>query len=211
MEINFISECGSTQDELVCALKSGEITPPFVLCAASQTKGIGSRGNVWESVGGNLYFSCVLATKDLPSDLPVNSASIYFAFLMKEYLNSQGSAVWLKWPNDFYLNEKKIGGVITTKIGENFICGMGINLRVAPEFAGILDVQITPKRAIIGFIKYLEKKPQWKQIFSKYLLEFEKSRKYEVHVEGAKMSLNDAILCPDGSISINDKKVYSNR
>ena len=138
MEISFIDECGSTQEVLVNAIKSGRIAPPFALVAARQTAGTGSRGNEWISRSGNLHFSFAISASELPNDLPTSSASIYFAFLMREFLSELGSLVWLKWPNDFYLNEKKTGGVITTKICENFVCGIGLNLAAAPEFAGII-------------------------------------------------------------------------
>ena len=62
-----------------------------------------------------------------------------------------------------------------------------------------------------GFINYLNLKISWKQIFSKYLIEFEKSRVFNTHIDGELTSLRDAILLNDGSIMIKDKKVYSLR
>jgi hypothetical protein len=44
-----------------------------------------------------------LSKKDLPADLPLASTSIYFSFIMKKRLESMGEALWLKWPNDFYI------------------------------------------------------------------------------------------------------------
>ncbi|MDA3055448.1 MULTISPECIES: biotin--[acetyl-CoA-carboxylase] ligase [unclassified Campylobacter] len=211
MTIEFVESCDSTQTGIISNLKLGVIKPPYCLVANSQNAGLGSRGNAWESVSGNLYFSFCVSESALPSDLPTNSASIYFAFLMKEYLANLGSKIWLKWPNDFYLSEKKIGGVITTKIKNVFVCGMGLNLAHAPEFAGILDIKVERNSLIYGFFEMLEKKPSWKQIFSKFSLEFPLSQKFGTHNGCEIVSLENAVLCDDGSILINNKKVYSLR
>ena len=211
MTIEFVESCDSTQTQVISNLKLGVVSPPYCLVAECQNSGVGSRGNEWKSEKGNLYFSFCVDENALPSDLPTSSASIYFAFLMKEYLANLGSKIWLKWPNDFYLNDKKIGGVITTKIKNIFVCGMGINLVSSPEFAGVLDIKIGRDSLIYGFFEMLEKKPSWKQIFSKFLLEFPLSQKFGTHDGSDRVSLQNAVLCEDGSILINNKKVYSLR
>ena len=209
--IEFVESCDSTQTQIILNLKNGIIAPPYCLVANSQNNGVGSRGNEWISKSGNLYFSFCVDEKSLPSDLPMSSASIYFAFLMKDYLANLGSQIWLKWPNDFYLNDKKIGGVITTKIKNVFVCGIGLNLTYAPEFAGILDIKVDKNSLVYGFLENLENKISWKQIFSKFLLEFPLSQKFGTHSGSEEISLKNAVLCDDGSVIINNKKVYSLR
>nr|MBP3725291.1 biotin--[acetyl-CoA-carboxylase] ligase [Campylobacter sp.] len=211
MTIEFVESCDSTQTQIISNLKNGIIAPPYCLVANSQNNGVGSRGNEWISESGNLYFSFCVDEKFLPSDLPMSSASIYFAFLMKEYLANLGSQIWLKWPNDFYLNDKKIGGVITTKIKNVFVCGIGLNLTYAPEFACILDIKVDKNSLVYGFLENLENKISWKQIFSKFLLEFPLSQKFGTHSGSEEISLKNAVLCDDGSVIINNKKVYSLR
>lgn len=211
MVVSFIKSCPSTQEELIFMLKNGVITPPYALVASTQTNGVGSRGNSWQSDEGNLYFSFCINENDLAKDVETASASIYFASLMSEFLKSCGSELWIKWPNDFYLGDKKIGGVITTKIKSVYVCGMGINLKKSPSFANILDIDISVPNIVDGFINYLNLKISWKQIFSKYLIEFEKSRVFNTHIDGELTSLRDAILLNDGSIMIKNKKVYSLR
>ncbi|HEC1757241.1 TPA: biotin--[acetyl-CoA-carboxylase] ligase, partial [Campylobacter lari] len=51
----------------------------------------------------------------------------------------------------------------------------------------------------------------WKNIFSKYMLEFEKSRNFFIHNEGKILSLKDALLYKDGSILLDNKRIYSLR
>ncbi|QKF70691.1 biotin--[acetyl-CoA-carboxylase] ligase [Campylobacter geochelonis] len=211
MMIEFVDECSSTQKEIIEGLKNSVIKPPYCLVAKRQNGGVGSRGSEWESEEGNLYFSFCIDEREIPSDVPLSSMSIYFAFLMKEHIASLGSNLWLKWPNDFYVEDKKIGGVITTKIKNSYVCGMGINIAKSPDYAGVLDIQISANSLVLGFVELLKNKISWKQIFSKFLLEFEKSKNFTSHINNEKISLHSATLCEDGSIFINNKKVYGLR
>ncbi|MDR1975992.1 MAG: biotin--[acetyl-CoA-carboxylase] ligase [Campylobacteraceae bacterium] len=211
MEIHFIDRIGSTHQWLSEAVKNGKVTPPFALYAGIQDSGVGTRGNVWESREGNLSLSFAIPSSVLPSDLPQLSMSIYFSQLLLEFLRAFGSNVWLKWPNDFYIENKKIGGMMTAKIKESFIISVGINLTFAPKEYATLDITLTPKELTEGFMEYIKNFPSWKQIFSKYKLEFYLSQNFGVHIEDRYFSLREAQLCPDGSIEINSKKVYSLR
>lgn len=209
--IEYVDECHSTQNELIEAIRYGVIKPPYTLVAKSQSLGIGSRGNSWESAKGNLYFSFAVDEETIANDIPSPSMSIYFSCLMSMFLQSLGSKIWVKWPNDFYIDDKKIGGVITTKIKKTYICGMGINLVKSPSYSTILDIEISSNEVVCGFLELLEKRILWKQIFSKFSIEFEKSKEFDSHIADDKISLKSAILCEDGAILINNKKVYSLR
>jgi len=107
--------------------------------------------------------------------------------------------------------KKKIGGVITVKTGENIICSIGLNLRDAPYGFGKLDIQINRDLLIEEFVKKVKKNFSWKQVFSKYKIEFHKTKKFCFHLGGNIVSLKDAKLNQDGSITVNDKKVFSAR
>ena len=211
MQIELVDTLPSTQSELISRLKNGSVSAPFCLVAKNQTGGVGSRGNTWQSESGNLSFSFCVSENSLPPDLPAQSCSIYFAMIMQEFLSSQGSKIWLKWPNDFYIGERKIGGVLTNKIKNFLVCGIGINLTSAPKFADILDIKIAPNDAVAGFLNLYENNISWKQIFRKFSLQFNLSQKFSVHIDGKKMSLSEAELCDDGSIIINKKRIFSLR
>ncbi|EAI7389895.1 biotin--[acetyl-CoA-carboxylase] ligase [Campylobacter upsaliensis] len=211
MQIICIEKIASTQLFLCEQIRKGEIKQNTAIYALEQTSGVGSRDNAWISSRGNLHLSFCVREEDLPSDLPLASVSIYFAYLLKDLLAQKGSQIWLKWSNDLYLNDKKVGGVMSHKIGEFVVCGMGLNLKFAPQNATFCDVEIEIKELVEEFIKVLEKKFLWKQIFSKYVLEFEKSKKFSVHYEGRLYALKDALLYEDGSILLANKRVYSLR
>lgn len=209
--IEFLKSVTSTQNELISRIKSGKISSKYAIVADFQTSGFGSRGNFWQSENGNLFLSFCVAENELVSDLPMQSVSLYFALLMQEFLNKNGSKVWLKWPNDFYINDKKCGGILTQKVEKFFVVGVGMNLISSPLNAEILDIKISRNDLIYGFLNECKKEISWKQIFSKLLIEFKKSQNFNANIDGEKVPLKDAILCEDGSILINNKKVYSLR
>jgi BirA family biotin operon repressor/biotin-[acetyl-CoA-carboxylase] ligase len=211
LEICYFDSLASTHKYVCELLANKEKNPPFLVYANKQTKGIGSRGNSWQSTEGNLHVSICVHTKHLPKDLPLVSASIYAGMIIKEILNKKGSKVWLKWPNDLYLDKSKIGGVMTLKSGDLFIISIGLNLRQSPPGFGVLDIDVTAKECVDELVATWKNLPSWKNIFSKYRLEFQRSKLFVSHNEADPISLKDALLCEDGSIMLGNKKVYSLR
>ena len=127
LETIFLESVDSTHKYLKEYINKNGYESPVAVVSYHQTRGIGSRNNSWVGFKGNLFFSFVLKRCDLPLDLPLSSASIYFSWLLKDILKKNGSKVWIKWPNDFYLGDKKIGGTITNLKGNLFYCGIGLN------------------------------------------------------------------------------------
>jgi BirA family biotin operon repressor/biotin-[acetyl-CoA-carboxylase] ligase len=211
MEIIYLEEVDSTHTYLRKYVKESGFLKPIAVVTQSQTNGIGSRENSWCGAKGNLFFSFVVTKNHLPDDLKLESSSIYFSFLLKEIFSQFGSKVWLKWPNDFYVDDKKIGGTITTFTNDLLFCGIGINIvKVADEY-GILDIPIEIENLLINYFNLIEARPSWKHIFSKFEIEFKTSREYKTTINKEKISLKDSILLEDGSIVIDNKKVYSSR
>jgi len=196
---------------LLEALQNKSLCPPVAVLAYEQNAGVGSRNNRWIGGKGNFFASFAINIKDLPEDLPLSSASIYFSFIMKKTLFELGENIWLKWPNDFYKNNKKVGGTITKKVNDTLVCGIGINLKKSQNVYSALQSDILPKVLLINYLLRLKKFPKWKQIFSEYEVEFDLSRRFSVHIENYQKSLQDAVLCVDGSIYIDKRKVFSLR
>jgi len=206
----FLDSVDSTHKYLKNYIQNSGYKNPQLVITQNQTNGIGSRDNKWIGKKNNLYFSFVLSKELLPDDLPIQSASIYFSYLLAELLKEQGSSIWLKWPNDFYINGDKIGGTITNFKNDLFYCGIGLNL-VKNNHFNALDISIDVNNIIDKYTKIINKKYLWKKIFSKYLLEFKKSKHFSATVKNQKISLENAILNEDGSIDIDNEKVFSLR
>jgi len=211
LEIHSFSSLPSTQKYLIEKLEEGTLRSPVAVIASEQSTGVGSRDNSWSGGEGNFFASIAIDLEMLPKDLSLSSASIYFSFIMKETLEALGENIWLKWPNDFYLNDDKVGGTITKKVNNSLVCGIGINLKKSQNGYSALQSDISPVKLLENYLEALEKFPKWKQVFSEYEVEFELSRKFLVHIENYQKSLSDASLCEDGSLIIGGKRVYSLR
>lgn len=160
-------------------------------------------------IKNNLYLS--FFNNNLPQDLPIQSASIYYSMIMKLVLKEFGSKVFVKWPNDFYIENKKIGGLITSKIKDKLICGVGINMINAPENAGILDINIKYSTLLKTFFDRINFCLSWKEVFEYYKDDFELSRSFYFKSDENVYSLDDAKLYEDGSILVDNKRIYSLR
>ncbi len=211
LEIYSFETLPSTQKYLVEKIQKGDFEAPVAVIAAEQHQGVGSRENSWGGGEGNFFASFAVNLADLPKDLSLGSSSIYFAHIMKQTLDALGENVWLKWPNDFYIDGEKVGGVITQKVKNSLVCGIGINLKNSSNGFRTLYSDISAEFLFKSYLEAVKKFPKWKQIFSEYQLEFEQSRRFSVHIENYQTSLRNALLCEDGSLLIEGKRVYSLR
>lgn len=103
-----------------------------VVIAESQTGGRGRLGRKWTSPAGKgLLFSVVLRP-----ELPMSEAhllTLVAASSIAEAIEAQtGVHVLIKWPNDLYVDDRKVGGILTEISGEGdeiawVVIGIGIN------------------------------------------------------------------------------------
>jgi len=201
----------STQKYLIEQLQKKTLEAPIAILALQQDAGVGSRDNEWSGGRGNFFTSIAVKLQDLPKDLSLASASIYFSYIMKQTLVDLGENIWLKWPNDLYMKNEKIGGIITQKVKDTLVCGIGINLKKSQNGYSALQSDISSQFLLDKYLLKLEKLPKWKEIFSEYEIEFEQSREFSVHIENYKKSLVDACLQDDGSLIIEGVRVFSLR
>lgn len=207
IKIEWFKELDSTQKELKRRIKSKQNIVDLCIVAETQNCGLGSRGTKWENEVESLMFSFVYS--GLPEDLPLQSAAIFFGCVLKETLRNLGSKVWLKWPNDLYIEDKKIGGILVGIVEKQIVCGIGINLKA--ENFGSLDIRIGKKALLQAYFQDLKKFKSWKQIFRNYKLEFHKSFPFFFHLEDEVVSLKNAVLLDDGSIEVGGRKIYNIR
>ena len=200
MEIIYFKEIESTQKYLLNNLKEN-------ICVWSeyQTNGIGSRGNSWIGEKGNLFFSFSFHKNNLPKDLKLQSVSIYYMFLLKEILNKYVNNIKFKWPNDLYL-EKKIAGCITNIKNDIIIVGIGINTKKSKNFDA-LKIEMDNKTILYDFLKVVNKKILWSEIYPELEYEFYNNN----FVTSDNLELKKAKLNYDGSIEINNERIYSLR
>jgi BirA family biotin operon repressor/biotin-[acetyl-CoA-carboxylase] ligase len=172
-----IDECDSTMRMAADAAKAG-CAHGAVFLAERQTAGKGRLGRTWDSPKGTgLYFSIVvrpdLALSEISRLTLVAGASV------AEALISSGlTGVSVKWPNDIYVGDKKVCGILTELSAqpehiEYVVVGVGINVNTP---SGALPKTATSLSAHAG------KTFARAQVFAAVVASFE--RAYEAFVQG---------------------------
>lgn len=114
-------------------ISDGEVANGSVVLSYYQKSGRGQRGNTWESAPGeNMLASIILFPKFLPPGRQFYLSKITSLALV-ELLGEHTREVTIKWPNDIYVANKKIAGILieTAILGNQFhsaVAGVGLNL-----------------------------------------------------------------------------------
>lgn len=109
-----------------------------VVIADEQTDGLGRLGRQWFSKeGANLLFSVLLRPGLPPTQIFV--LSMIFALAGIDAVQQMtGLDAKIKWPNDIYIGEKKLGGILTEVavqkgVVQHVVLGMGLNVNWNPS------------------------------------------------------------------------------
>lgn len=109
--------------------------PPWtVVVSDGQTEGRGREGRRWTSEpGAGLWFS--LTAPDGRAGLQLLPLRVGLAVVT--VLRALGGAedVGLKWPNDLWWRDRKLGGILCERDARGVVIGVGLNLR-SPEGGG---------------------------------------------------------------------------
>ena len=110
---------------------------PVYLTATAQTAGRGQRGNSWESEPGkNITMSILVAPSNVaPRNQFAISRAVAVAItdILDPILTPFGKHAAIKWPNDIYIDDNKVAGIlIENTLGGNSIIrsiiGIGLNV-----------------------------------------------------------------------------------
>lgn len=149
--IEYHQQLSSTNDRALQIARGTDDQFPVLVLTSSQTSGRGRGANTWWSSNGSLTFSVMVATEaaELPTERwPQVSLTVGLAVCEAlEQLLTLGvpttslatlPSVQLKWPNDVYIEGKKICGVLV-EVPKNcpgkLLLGIGINVNNSLETA----------------------------------------------------------------------------
>jgi BirA family biotin operon repressor/biotin-[acetyl-CoA-carboxylase] ligase len=114
-------------------VQQGQAYEGLTILANEQNAGRGQHGTVWEGeYGKNVLCSVVF----VPSFLNISQQTwlnMAFCLALRDALSAYCSRVLIKWPNDIYIDNKKVAGILIenslqgTQI-KNCILGFGINV-----------------------------------------------------------------------------------
>jgi BirA family biotin operon repressor/biotin-[acetyl-CoA-carboxylase] ligase len=130
-----IKEVDSTNTFLKTLLSNSKPVPEgTVIMAESQYAGRGQQQNKWHSEPGkNLTFSILLTPSFLPISQQFDLTRIVSLGVYDALKPLLGEALKIKWPNDIYYGDGKLGGILieTHLQGHKFkdaVIGIGLNI-----------------------------------------------------------------------------------
>ena len=134
--VEVLPEIDSSNTELMRRARAGR-TEPVLLVAERQTAGRGRLGRGWDSQAGeSLTFSLGLPLA------PANWSGLSLAVGVA-VADALHPGIRLKWPNDLWLQDRKLGGILieTASFGEAggsryAVVGIGLNI-AAPAASGL--------------------------------------------------------------------------
>ncbi len=131
--VHRIIETNSTNNYAVTEMLTKRLSEGTVIVADSQIDGKGQGTNKWESEPGkNLTFSIVL----YPDFLEVSrqfKLSKAISLGVADFLSRFTDGVTIKWPNDIYIGNRKVAGILienSIRLNKISTCIAGIGLNV---------------------------------------------------------------------------------
>jgi BirA family biotin operon repressor/biotin-[acetyl-CoA-carboxylase] ligase len=132
----WFADVSSTNDVALALAEQGAAEGRLVL-ANAQAAGRGRHGRTWASPpGAGLYVSAVL--RPAPQAVPLLTIAAGLA-VAEGIQHATGLATRLKWPNDVYVGERKLAGMLAEAGAGFVVLGIGINVLPAaypPDVAG---------------------------------------------------------------------------
>lgn len=129
--VEILAQIDSTNSELMRRAKAGQ-TAPILLVAEHQTAGRGRLGRTWFDAGAGLKSPDLMFSLGLelaPADW--SGLSLAVGIGIAQSLHPQ---LRLKWPNDLWINGRKLGGILietaplAAQPSRYLVIGVGVNI-----------------------------------------------------------------------------------
>ncbi|MGE4072669.1 MAG: biotin--[acetyl-CoA-carboxylase] ligase [Lysobacterales bacterium] len=140
-ELEIHAQLDSTQDRARQRLLQGQAGPAAVI-ADAQRAGRGQQGRRWLSPpGAAIYVTAIWPTARTPAQLAGLSLAVGLA--IRRTLAHWQIDARLKWPNDVWVDQRKLAGVLIDVIarapGAHLLIGIGLNLQLPESTTQDLD------------------------------------------------------------------------
>jgi BirA family biotin operon repressor/biotin-[acetyl-CoA-carboxylase] ligase len=163
---------GSTNDLAKARAAEGVERLPLLIVADEQTAGRGRGGHRWWTGKGGLACSLLVDAGALafaPSRSPLVSLAAAVAVAETVAPRIESHTVGLHWPNDVFVESRKLAGVLVEVLPERLVVGIGLNtnnsLRDAPQplaatattLIELTGVAHDRTQLLVALLDYLEK------------------------------------------------------
>jgi len=135
-DLYFFKNIENSNDKIKEVIKKNDNSRLALFCI-NQKKGRGRKGRIWNSKIGDLTCSILIKKKlDISEMGRINI--IIVSIIINIFQDLGLNKVKFKWPNDIFINNKKIAGIlIETSVLNNtvsqFTIGIGVNIKSRPN------------------------------------------------------------------------------
>jgi len=142
----YAAECPSTQD----LLRASAQPEGAVAAAEHQTAGRGRSGRTWyDTAGSALLFSILL--RPAPEGPPAPQLSLVAALAVAEAVeHAAGVDAQVKWPNDVWVERRKVAGILLEAAESSVVCGIGVNVNQSADELPAGRIPPTSLRVLTG-------------------------------------------------------------
>jgi BirA family biotin operon repressor/biotin-[acetyl-CoA-carboxylase] ligase len=139
--IKYYKQLSSTQTAVKKIAKKN-FKEGFIIVAEKQTNSYGRIKKTWSSNAGGLWFSILLKPSIRPDE--ASKLTLILSIALKRTLKEYKIDSEIKWPNDVFVNGRKIAGILVEMSAEQdrinwIVAGIGINInnKLPEKFANI--------------------------------------------------------------------------
>lgn len=132
-KIVFLETVDSTNSYLKQKLSNNKPEEGLLIYAAEQINGRGQQANIWESQANkNLLLSFIIYPNFLKAEKQFILSKV-ISLATCDFISEYTDDVMIKWPNDIYIKNKKVAGILIENslkgtLISNSIIGLGINI-----------------------------------------------------------------------------------
>ena len=131
--VQYYRQLPSTSDRALQLARVDECETPLVVLAELQTAGRGRGSNRWWAGPGALTFSLVVDLENGQRAVGDTRISLATALAVRDALSTfdRTACFQLKWPNDIYLQSRKIAGILLERPAlylNRLVVGIGVNV-----------------------------------------------------------------------------------
>ena len=221
----FLEQTKSTNSKIKKIFENQELNESIGLLTKIQSEGRGRGVNKWKSSEGDLMCSLLIYQNFKVADFSKLNIIISVFIINTLRLAFNNLEFKIKWPNDIFIHEKKIGGIliensIKKNLIEYIVIGLGLNIVSNPKNLDYSTTKISNLTKIIKPIKiydtltdYFEKNSlsdaisnfdYFKKEWLKYYKDIGKIRKFNTKNKSIVGKLHS--ISNDGKIKINTQR-----
>ncbi|OAI49957.1 hypothetical protein AYO45_02045 [Gammaproteobacteria bacterium SCGC AG-212-F23] len=153
-KVDIFASIDSTNTYLLNSAKKNPISGHICL-AEEQTAGRGRQGRVWYSPKhSNIYCSLLWCFRDAMADIA--NLSLAVAVMVSRALRHYTLDVQLKWPNDIFIQGRKVAGILLERAGFAVVIGVGVNLylpeTLTQSWMGLNEIISVSRNELTGLL-----------------------------------------------------------